>query len=421
MTRFSKACLGVAALLTAVLVAGAAVAGARALGSATVAPAHARLGLVRVALRPGQIGLDRARPLAVAPECDTLCPAVPQPQVAAAIAVVAAGGEAKKVSASSPGAPAPVASSVALSPEPEPPAVEAQLPLEEVEAPPESSEASSDPGCPIEGASASAPIAMSVLGCGLVASDTSAEADPIPFWGTIECANASRYSYGETGGDTHLTANGEAPDGAYRRLTVLDGDDFYGERCELGENDHNVGPTVFYHEGQQRITYYSERLPANFPLSTSSWQTVMQMKQTQPSDDDCCGPQLEMEARQNRWIVVDSWKTLWEFPARRNVWTRFAWDVYYSQDASKGWLQVSADLNDDGDFNDPGERSPVLHGATLRTEPEGPNGSSDGLAAGDSIPSHLRVGIYHDPEISCAAPVECSVEVDNVQVVQPSS
>jgi hypothetical protein len=471
MTRLSKACLGAVGLLTLVLVIGSAVAGARALHLARVVPARARLGLVRVALRPGETGVSSARALAAAPAgCLEGCAVVPGPQVAAAIAVLTA-GESKKGGASSPDGKTPVA---AAAPEPPPveaeaPPVEAELPLvtpeapageaeappeeaeapagetelpagetelpagetepppeeakappEEAEPPAESSESSTDPGCPIEGSQATAPIAMSVLGCGLVASDTSAEANPIPFWGSIQCAEESRYSHEESGGDTHVAANGEAPDSAYRRLTVFDGDDFYGERCELGENDHYSGPTVFYHQGQQRITYYSERLPANFPLSTANWQTVMQMKQTQPSDDDCCGPQLEMEARQNRWVVVDSWNNLWEFPARRNVWTRFAWDVYYSQNPSEGWLQVSADLNDDGDFNDPGERSPILHAATLRTEPEGPNGSSDGLAAGDPIPSHLRVGIYHDPEISCAAPVECSVEVDNVQVMEPS-
>jgi hypothetical protein len=145
----------------------------------------------------------------------------------------------------------------------------------------------------------------------------------------------------------------------------------------------------------------------------------MQMKQTQPSDDNCCGPELEMQATRGEWVIADSWNILWTFPAQTNKWTRFAWDVYYSQDPSKGWLQVSADLNGDGDFNDSDERSPVIHTATLRTEPEGPHGASDGLAAGAPIPSHLRVGIYHNSSIPCPSPTGCSVDVDNVQVVGP--
>ncbi len=263
-------------------------------------------------------------------------------------------------------------------------------------------------------------VEMSLPGCPAIASDTSADSNPIPFWGSIGCQDSSRYAYSQTGGDTHATASGAAqPDSAYRRLTVQDGDNFYGERCELGENDHNSGPTAFYHEGQHRITYFSERLPDNFPLSTNHWQTVMQMKQAQPSDGGGGVPILFMGAYEGQWQVLsavanDSYFT---FPAQTGVWTRFAWDVYYSQDPSKGWLQVSADLNDDGDFDDPGERSPVIHGPTLKTEVDGPLGTRDGLAPGDPIPSHLRIGIYHDPAISCAPPTDCSVEIDNVQVV----
>ncbi len=303
--------------------------------------------------------------------------------------------------------------------EPEEPPAEEPPPVEEPEVPPESSEPSSDPGCPLAAESSEAPIAMSLLGCELVASDTGENPDPLPFWGSIQCVEDSRYSYLESGGDTHPAANGEAANGAYRRLTVQDGDDFWGERCELGLNDHRVGPTAFYHQGEHLITYFSERLPSNYPLANSAWQTVMQMKQAQPADAGGEGPILEMQAREGKWVVVNAWETLWTFPAQVGKWTRFAWDVYYNQDPAKGWLQVSVDLNGDGDFNDSKERSPILHAATLKTEIEGPNGGEDGLLPGDPIPSHLRMGIYHDPDISCAAPVECSVEIDNVQVLAP--
>ena len=277
------------------------------------------------------------------------------------------------------------------------------------------------PSCPLTETASAGPLGMSLPGCKVIASDTAAEASPLPFWGSIQCGTLarpapSRVSLLTSGADPHATVSGSSqPDSAYRRLTVFDGDDYYGERCELGENDQRTGTTVFYHEGQHRATYVSLRLPSNYPLASSAWQTVMQMKQTQPSDDNCCGPELEMQAREGKWVIVDSWKTLWEFPARTNAWTRFAWDVYYSQDPSKGWIQVSADLNDDGDFNDPGERSPVIHTATLRTEPQG----NVGLPAGAPIPSHLRVGVYHSSSLSCPAPTGCSVDVDNVQVVGP--
>jgi hypothetical protein len=258
-------------------------------------------------------------------------------------------------------------------------------------------------------------VPMTMPGCGVIASDTTSSRDPVPFWGAIECASASRYSYEPTGGDHEPSADGSAqPDDAYRRLTVDDGDNFWGERCELGENNWQ-GPTAFYHEGQRRITYYSERLPSNFPIGTTDWQTVMQMKQAEPMHDDNGGVALEMQVMGGRWYVMDQWKQVFSFPAQPGVWTRFAWDVYYSSDPSKGWLQVSADLNGDGDFDDPGEQSPVIHLPTLVTEI--PGHPEDGLAPGSSIPSHLRLGVYHDPAIPCPAPNGCSIDVDNVQVL----
>jgi hypothetical protein len=272
--------------------------------------------------------------------------------------------------------------------------------------------------CPLQGATPLSALPMTIPGCRLIASDTVSSQSPIPFWGQIFCRTQSQAKTTSTGGDTHATASGTLQgNSADRTVTVFDGDELWGERCELGENDWRSGPTTFYHQGQRRATYFSLRLPQNFPLSANTWQTVMQMKQAQPSDGGSGAPILEMEARQGKWVVVENWQELFSFPARKGVWTRFEWDVYYSTDPTKGWLQVSADLNGDGDFEDPGEHSPVIHTATLKTEIEGPNGSSDGLAAGQPIPSHLRMGIYHDPAIACPAPTGCSVELDNVQVL----
>ena len=334
---------------------------------------------------------------------------------------VAPGSEASHAQAGSPapeGAPTETESSP---PETESTTPEGESGSPEAESLPPTAELPSapilEPGCPLDGSSSSLVSPMYVLGCDLSASDMAHESDPLPFWGSIDCAQQSRYEYVEQGGDNHLSATGEPLDGAFRRVTVDNGDDVFGERCELGENS-TTGPTAFYREGDQVLTYYSERLPSNFPISTDSWQTVMQMKQAQPSHDDGSGVALEMEARQNHWVVAADWNSVWQFPAQAGVWTRFAWDVYYSKDPSKGWLQVSADLNGDGDFDDPGERSPVIHTATLATEIPGYE-SEDGLPAGAAIPSHLRMGVYHDPSIACPAPNGCSIDIDNVQILRP--
>jgi hypothetical protein len=259
---------------------------------------------------------------------------------------------------------------------------------------------------------------MTMPGCRVVASDTSAQQSPTSFWGALQCMSGSDYAWSQTGGDTHPAANGVAQGNEdFRQMTTYDGDEFWGERCELGEDNWEHGPTAVYHEGDHYVTYVSELLPPNFPLYTRDWQTVMQMKQTQPGNGGGEAPQIEMQAREGKWVIEDDWNELWSFPAQQNTWTRFAWNVYYSDNPGVGWIQVSADLNGNGDFNDPGERSPAIHIATLKTEMSGSLHVAGQVPTGGAMIGHLRAGIYHDPEIPCPAPTGCSVAVDNVQII----
>jgi hypothetical protein len=268
------------------------------------------------------------------------------------------------------------------------------------------------------------PLTADIPACAVLAQDNSQSSDPELRWGRIDCEYDSRVSEVASGGDPHPTATGATQgDSAFRRLRVLDGDDFWGERCELGENDFRNGPTAFYHEGQHRLTYVSYKLGDDYPLSSHSWQVVMQMKQSQPSANGGGTPVLALEARNGRWNLVQSdsaghssdTHVLWSTPADTGVWTRFAFDVVYSRDPDRGSISLSVDLNGDGDSLDPGEQSPDFETYTLKRETE----DSTYLDAGDSIPSHLRIGLYHDSDLDCPAPSGCSVQVDNMQVVRP--
>jgi hypothetical protein len=291
------------------------------------------------------------------------------------------------------------------------------VPLEVSDPAASSAPAASSRGCPLDNPASM--VGMTASGCRLVASDTAANRDPMPFWGSVQCGvwpheardQATRPA---TGGDVDPTATG-APQGndAYRRLTVFDGDNFAGERCELGLNDMDSGPTNLFYEGMRRATFFSVRLPENFELGSEDWQTVLQMKQAQPSQDGNVGPMIELEATRGQWLLVNHWDVRWGVPAQKGVWTRFVFDVVYSRDPSKGSIQVGVDLNGDGDFNDPGERSPKLSGATLATQ----TAPGYEVPPGGSIPSHLRSGIYHNEKFSCPRPTGCSVELDNVQVM----
>lgn len=269
------------------------------------------------------------------------------------------------------------------------------------------------------------PLGMTLRGCRVVFSDTAAEADPGAVWGQLACASERRQSRPRTGGDPAPRADGRPQgDRARRLLRVLDGDDFYGERCELGRNDHRQGPTALYAEGVRHATYASVRLPPSFPLDTPAWQNVLQIKQAQPADNGGGTPALSLKAFDGDWILfhsdpgpteVDT--PLWSAPARLGVWTRFALDVSYSSDPDRGTVKAYADLDGDGDFSDAGEESPTFITNTLKRETAG--SPLDGYSEGDSLASHLRAGIYHDPEVPCPAPAGCAVELDNVQIVAP--
>jgi Ca2+-binding RTX toxin-like protein len=279
------------------------------------------------------------------------------------------------------------------------------------------------------------PLTASIPACAVLSEDTAQSSDPAPLWGNVECASDSRASLVASGGDPHPTATG-APQGnsAYRRLTVLDGDDFYGERCELGRNeqrygsDGGAGTFQLYGEGQRRITFASLLLPEDFPIDTSLFQSVLRMKQTQPSDNGGGAPVLSLDARNGRWNLLQSdsagyssdTHVLWSTPAETGVWVRVALDVTYSQHSDEGKVKLYLDRNGDGDSLDAEEQSPTFTTHTLKYETPDPDGNdTDGLAPGESIPSHLRVGLFHDSDIDCPAPSGCSVQLDNLQVVRP--
>jgi chitodextrinase len=281
-------------------------------------------------------------------------------------------------------------------------------------------------GCAVDPASMTAP------GCALVRSDSSATQDPLPgLWGSIEAVDASRYQYVTSGGDTQQMADGTSQgNSAYRQLTVVDGDDHWGERAELGrnwwangENDSATktdGAFALAHEGDRRITFWSMRFPSGFPMDVNAWQQIAQWKQAQPYTDadtatrnpDGNGVTLELQMYANQFRLCTWWQQRWATAAPpTGKWIRFATDITFSQWPNTGKVRVFVDSNADGDFLDPGEASPVWQGATLAYVTT----ADSGLAAGDSVPSMLAMGLYHNP----SAYGTTSVELDNVQVLRP--
>ncbi len=89
---------------------------------------------------------------------------------------------------------------------------------------------------------------------------------------------------------------------------------------------------------------------------------------------------------------------LWSTPASLNTWTHISFDVTYSPDPSQGRIQATVG----------GVQSPTF---TTYTEKYEVAPGSQGLNPGDPIPSHLRMGLYHNPTIPGS-----HVDFTNVQV-----
>jgi hypothetical protein len=320
---------------------------------------------------------------------------------------------------------------------------------------------------------------LRVTGCSTVAVDTAAAESPLPIWGAIDCVDprvsGKRHQLRSGGGDPHLMGDGTAqPDNvserfSFRRMTLQDSDEeqwHNGQRCELGKNDYRTADTpqgdrlqtILYREGERRVTFLSVRLPSRFfdlRQTGTNFQIPMQMKGTQPSDGSGGNPALALHAfdqdgdGDGEWVLHRdhpnpnrSTLPLWCARAELDTWTRFAFDIRYTQDPSVGSVKVYADLNGDGaatlnpdddpecDEESPGdplidEQSRTITAPTLTVEtPDSSIPDDDPLEPGDSIPSHLRVGLYQSTSAACPGPPgpgpgtgrRCSVDIDNVQV-----
>jgi hypothetical protein len=195
---------------------------------------------------------------------------------------------------------------------------------------------------------------------------------------------------------THFPSGGPG-DKPFRRITVQDGDYVSGERAELAYNtwktNSDGSPRTFfnYHEGDHRVTEWYFRLADDFPLDTDKWQVICQMKQSGPSRGSGGSPYFSFEARQGQLQVqhngTDATPGLPRFDIATGNWYSVKVDAVYS--IHGGDVTVMLDGT-----------PKYAHFPTLKTEPSSGDGTADpGIAVGDPIPAHLRMGIYHDPTL----------------------
>ena len=146
---------------------------------------------------------------------------------------------------------------------------------------------------------------------------------------------------------------------------------------------------------------------------------MLQMKQTQPSDNGSCPPVLALEVRNGEWWLqharlarsgASTSEPSGRLPPETGVWVRMALDVTYSQDGDEGSVKLYLDLNGDGDSLDPDEQIPAFTTHTLKYETPDPAAARHrrpGARGFDPLPSADRP--LPRLVLDCPAPSGCSV------------
>jgi hypothetical protein len=224
----------------------------------------------------------------------------------------------------------------------------------------------------------------------VVRSDPGIDPNPENLWGNVECQGDSRYDHHVTGG----------PDGGpWRQMTVLDGDNFYGERCELGRNtkrygrssatDHR-GTFYLFRNGDRRIIDWYFKLMPGFPVTTQN-STIFQLKHTCPCDSITAKPAVQLMPKlPNLDLRVPSNDTnpslwdRWSTPVQTGVWYHATFDITFHTTEAVGRVQLTID---DVDGVADARSSPTLSLSTINRD--------DGMRS----PDHLRMGHYRNTAI----------------------
>jgi hypothetical protein len=182
------------------------------------------------------------------------------------------------------------------------------------------------------------------------------------------------------------------------RSTIQDGDDCDGERAEVGQGNplSESGEHRLFREGQDVWISWQMRLGPTFPLDAQTWQSVVQLKQL----GSLGTPVVNVDAAFGQWRlnvadgngVSDGGRTLWAGPATRETWAKFTLHVRFSPDPARGFIELYGDLADGLGLRPLLVRTPTW---TMKRDPQ----------TGEAVRSHVRLGIYRNPEISGSAEV----------------
>jgi len=262
-------------------------------------------------------------------------------------------------------------------------------------------------------------------------------AEPLNKWGELSgLVGGATQTWGTiSGGESYPQIDGRPASGYERTLTQVDGAE---ERAELG---HNSQASVYrtepswtfwrFYEGETNRIGLSLLIPASggIPLNPGTWQIVTQFKQTGASNVSGDTPVLSLhldngkfsiwQSTNNRWSNNNS-ASIYEFPftVATNTRYRTIWDITFSQDSAIGSVELT--ILDGATAYYSGRLATYTLKAEVGPPPDysTTTGGGTNQANGESVPSHMRVGAYHNPSVAAGA-----IKISNIQigVVVPDS
>lgn len=229
-------------------------------------------------------------------------------------------------------------------------------------------------------------------------------------WVSFSCEDRSRF--------TQVTDRVAQGNRAYR-IEVRDGDDSYGERCELdnGNTDaKRLHHRVLFHEGQEAWIAFQTYLPLDFSFAPDGAPVSMKNDGgliTQLKQLGSCGtPALGIVSSRTVFALRNSagstcesgpMRSLWKVPMVLGRWVKWLHHVRFSTDDRIGFIATWYDPDGLGlrpieptlDF---GNR--VVSNRIYTHTQKSPTGHPDPACPADDVCSHARIGIYRDRDVS---------------------
>lgn len=229
-------------------------------------------------------------------------------------------------------------------------------------------------------------------------------------WVSYSCQDRSRFSQVAS-----PVAQGER---AYR-IEVRDGDDSYGERCELDNGNTSssrLHEDILFHRGQEVWIAFQTYLPRDFSFAEDGAPVsfpgdgglLMQLKQLGSCGTPALGivtgkGQFAMRNSAGNRCESGSMKSLWAVPMVLGRWVRWLVHAKFDTDPEAGFTATWYDPDGLGlrpivprlDLGKPVEGNRIY----THTQ-KSPTDHPDPACPESDNCSHARIGIYRDPDVS---------------------